>query len=222
MHRMITLPGVGGSNDSHWQTAWERMDNRFTRFMPTSWERPNLGDWVQALEQAVSDCDRSPVLVAHSLSCLLVAYWASQTTAKIAGAFLVCVPDPTGPQFPSAAASFRRVPTKALPFPSVVIASTNDPYADIDHVRGLAREWQAGLVVAGALGHINVSSGLHDWPQGRGLLDAFCAGLPKCRDYSGPEGPSSRERVAHELQQGRSPAKSDQLHARYARRRKDA
>jgi uncharacterized protein len=179
MHRMITLPGIGGSNDSHWQTTWERMDNRFTRFTPVSWERPNLGDWMQALERAVSNCDQPPVLVAHSLSCLLVAHWSLQTTTNVAGAFLVCVPDPTSPQFPSAAASFRKVPTRALPFPSVVVASTNDPYAGMDYVRGRTHEWQAGLIVAGALGHINASSGLCDWPQGRGLLDAFCAGLPK-------------------------------------------
>jgi predicted alpha/beta hydrolase family esterase len=179
MRKMITLPGIGGSGDTHWQTAWERGDTHFTRFMPVSWDQPDLGDWMQALERAVSHCDQPPVLVAHSLSCLLVAHWASELPSRIAGAFLVSVPDPNGPEFPSAAASFRVVPGKALRFPSLIIASTDDPYGTADYVLRHSLEWQAGLVVAGALGHINASSGLGGWPQGRALLDAFCAGLAK-------------------------------------------
>jgi uncharacterized protein len=179
MRKMVMLPGIGGSGDTHWQTAWERGDTRFTRFTPVSWEQPDLGDWTQALERAISDCEQPPVLVAHSLSCLLVAYWASEYPSEIAGAFLVCVPDPNGPEFPSAAASFRAAPANSLRFPTLIVASTNDPYGSMDYVRRRSLEWQAGLVVAGALGHINASSGLGDWPQGRALLDDFCAGLPK-------------------------------------------
>jgi predicted alpha/beta hydrolase family esterase len=37
----------------------------------------------------------------------------------------------------------------------------------------------SGLIVLGALGHVNASSGLGDWPQGRALLDAFSAGLSR-------------------------------------------
>ena len=179
MRKMIMLPGIGGSGDAHWQTAWERVYTHFTRFAPVSWEQPELGDWMQALERAIRDCEQPPVLVAHSLSCLLVAHWASEFRSEIAGAFLVCVPDPNGPEFPSAAVSFRAAPSNSLRFPSLIVASTNDPYGTMDYVRRRSLEWRAGLVVAGTLGHINASSGLGDWPQGRGRLDAFCAALPK-------------------------------------------
>ena len=71
----------------------------------------------------------------------------------------------------------RTVPKRALRFPSLIIASTNDPYGDLEVTQQRARDWQSGLIVAGSLGHINASSGLGDWPQGRALLDAFRAGL---------------------------------------------
>lgn len=179
MRKMITLPGIGGSGDTHWQSRWEQTEPRFHRFVPASWEHPDLEDWVQALERAVADSAEPPVLVAHSLACLLVAHWAARSTSPIAGAFLVSVPNPDGPAFPLDAASFRSVPSVPLRFASLIVASSDDPYGDLAYVGQRARDWQTGLVVAGALGHINASSGLGDWAQGRGLLEAFCAGLAR-------------------------------------------
>jgi predicted alpha/beta hydrolase family esterase len=179
MHDIITLPGLGGSGDTHWQTIWERTDARFTRFEPASWEQPDLDDWEQSLERAVRRCTKPPVLVAHSLACLLVAHWAARFPSAIAGALLVTVPDPDGANFPTEAAAFKQVPDRALRFPSLIIASTNDPYGGLETTQRQARTWQAGLIVLGALGHINASSGLGDWPQGRALLDAFRAGLSR-------------------------------------------
>jgi predicted alpha/beta hydrolase family esterase len=179
MHDIITLPGLGGSGDAHWQTIWERADARFTRFQPASWDQPDRDDWEQSLERAVSQCARPPVLIAHSLACLLVAHWAARSPSPVAGAFLVAVPDPNGTNFPVEAAGFKPVPDRALRFASLVIASTDDPYGDLETTRRRARAWQSGLIVAGSLGHINASSGLGDWPQGRALLEAFCAGLAR-------------------------------------------
>ncbi|WP_456617481.1 MULTISPECIES: RBBP9/YdeN family alpha/beta hydrolase [unclassified Bradyrhizobium] len=179
MRKMITLPGIGGSGDAHWQTIWEVADTRFARFRPASWDQPELDDWTQSLERAIERCDQPPILVAHSLACLLVAHWATRTRSTIAGAFLVSVPDPDGALFPAAAASFKPAPTRPLQFPSLIIASTDDPYSALDVVRRRAGEWQSGLNVVGALGHINASSGLGDWPQGRALLDDFCDGVTK-------------------------------------------
>jgi len=180
MRDVIILPGIGGSGEAHWQSLWEKAEPQFLRFQPTNWDEPDLRDWIQSLERAVNNCKRPPVLVAHSLACLLVVHWAMQSNSSVAGAFLVSVPDPEGPKFPSAAASFRVVPEKPLRFPSLVVASTDDPYGTLAYVRLRSVQWRTSLVIAGALGHINASSGLMDWPQGRGLLEAFCAGVPRC------------------------------------------
>jgi predicted alpha/beta hydrolase family esterase len=130
MHDTITLPGLGGSGDTHWQTIWERDDARFMRFQPASWDQPDLDDWEQSLERAVRSCATPPVLVAHSLACLLVAHWAARFPSSIAGAFLVAVPDPDGANFPMEAAAFKTVPDRALPFPSLVIASGRSLWRD--------------------------------------------------------------------------------------------
>ena len=177
MQTFITLPGIGGSGDAHWQTLWERADERFMRFQPSTWDEPELSNWIDAVDKALLATRTNPVLVAHSLSCLLVAHWARRSMKSVSGAFLVSVPDPAGPKFPAEAASFRDVPTTPLPFPALIVASTNDPYGTIAYARSRAEAWRAGLVEVGALGHINGSSGVGDWPQGRQLLDAFSAGL---------------------------------------------
>jgi len=174
-HR-ITLPGIYGSGPTHWQSLWEQ-DGSFRRFSPSSWDRPQLADWQAALTAALNRADAKPVLVAHSLSCLLVGHSTDLLAGRIAGAMLVAPPDPAGPAFPDDGAQFGPAPQAALPFPTLLIASSNDPYGSLAFAQTQAQAWNARLVVAGAFGHINGESGLDDWPQGRGLLAAFEAGL---------------------------------------------
>jgi len=174
----IVLPGIGGSGETHWQTLWERHDPTLTRFQPSSWDNPDRADWIDALDRAVACSAEPPLLVAHSLACLLVAHWAAGAARHpVRGAFMVAVPDPAGAAFPDEARSFAGVPTGPLPFPTMIVASTDDPYATLDHVRGRAAAWGADLVVIGAAGHINGASGLGAWSDGRRLFEAFRAGL---------------------------------------------
>lgn len=177
---MIVLPGINGSGTNHWQTHWEAALPDTRRFQPADWDRPDLGDWMEALTREVDEAAERPILVAHSLACLLVAHWAARAghlAGKVRGAFLVAVPDPHRETFPAAAApDFGDVPTVRLPFPALIIASTDCPYGSADHTARRAHEWGAPVIVAGALGHINEASGLADWPQGAALLAAFVAG----------------------------------------------
>ena len=179
MATTIVLPGIGGSDQAHWQTIWEERNPAMIRFQPQSWHKPELPDWMTALDRTMAETKEPPFLLAHSIGCLLVVHWAAQKSRPIKGALLVAVPDPDGPQFPAEAISFRGVPTQPLPFPALVIASTNDPFGSLDYERQCAKAWEAGLVVAGELGHINSASGLNDWPQGMALFEAFRAGA-KC------------------------------------------
>lgn len=172
---MILLPGFGGSGPDHWQTLWERWDPRLRRFSPSSWDAPVLADWIDALEASVAAEPEPPVLVAHSLACLLVLHWSARSRRAVRGAFLVALPDPNGALFPAEAESFRAPPMRPLPFPSLIVASTDDPYGAPSYVAESAEALGADLHVAGALGHINGASGLGDWPRGRVLLDAFVA-----------------------------------------------
>jgi uncharacterized protein len=177
MTDIIILPGIGGSGEKHWQTRWEKADPRYQRFAPADWDRPDLKDWIEALDRAVGGASKPPLLVAHSLACLLVAHWQQASIAPVAGAFLVAVPNPQAPAFPTEAASFANPPSRKFRFPSLVIASANDPYGMVEYARGRATQWGSGIVEVGELGHINETSGLEDWPQGKALLTAFAAGV---------------------------------------------
>ncbi|CAN7631796.1 alpha/beta fold hydrolase [Phenylobacterium sp. LjRoot225] len=170
----IMLPGIGGSGGGHWQTLWRLNDPFATVFQPSDWDRPDLDDWVAALDRAVALAAQPPLLVAHSLGCLLVAHWAARGRGLVAGAFLVAVPDPDGPVFPAEqAATFRSVPRQPMLFPTLMIASSDDPYGSLEFGRRCADAWRADLITAGALGHINEASGVGAWPSGRTLLTSF-------------------------------------------------
>lgn len=177
MTTFIMLPGIGGSGEDHWQTLWECSHPSMKRFTPPDWDRPELSEWRRALQDAIDAADPPVILVAHSLACLLVAHWAMDSRSTVAGAFLVSLPDPEAPTFPSAASSFREVPRTALPFRSIIIASTNDPYGSIEYMQSCAHEWNSDLVHIGEHGHINASSNLSEWDEGFSLLRNFVRDL---------------------------------------------
>jgi predicted alpha/beta hydrolase family esterase len=177
MTDIVILPGIGGSGELHWQTRWEKTNPRCRRFQPADWNRPELKDWISALDRTVGAAPKPPLLVAHSLACLLVAYWQQVSTAPVAGAFLVAVPNPEAQAFPVEAASFANPPLSKFRFPSLISASANDPYGTFEYAHGRASQWRSGIVEVGQLGHINEASRLEDWPQGTALLIAFAAGV---------------------------------------------
>ena len=102
---------------------------------PDSWTVPELDDWVAALNRAVD----------------------------IAGAFLVAPPNFKRDGFLSP--SFSQVPESPLPYPALVIASTNDPYCLIEVATKLAKGWNAGFVSVGPRGHIATEPGNGDWEE---------------------------------------------------------
>ncbi|MET0417044.1 MAG: alpha/beta hydrolase [Actinoplanes sp.] len=166
---VVTVPGIDGSGPDHWQSLLEAADPTIHRIAPASWSEPVLDDWLAALDRAVAACAAPPVLAAHSLGTLLVASWASRGVA-VAGALLVALPHPAGPGFPAAAGTFRRPPRDPLPFPSVLVASSNDPYDPHGAAREYASAWGSRFVDVGTAGHINAEAGFGPWPLGVTLL----------------------------------------------------
>ena len=166
----LILAGIGNSGAEHWQTLWQAEDPRFDKLEHSEWDAPDRVVWEAELEAKVAELGENVVLVAHSLACLLVAYWAASTRQRVAGALLVSVPDPAGPSFPSSAVNFGGVPLTPLPFPSIVVVSTNDPYASAEFMKACAEAWGSDCRRVGALGHINAGSNVGNWPQGRAFL----------------------------------------------------
>ncbi len=175
---VYVLPGYGNSGPGHWQTRWEETHTSFVRVQMPDWERPVCGAWCDALDAALvahQVADGPALIAAHSLGCLTAVHWAMRRAApaqvaKVAGALLVAVPDPAGGEFPAAARGYDEVPVGRLPFPTIVVASSNDPYGSIDYAERCAKSWGSRIVEIGARGHINADSGLGVWDEGRRWL----------------------------------------------------
>lgn len=169
----LLLPGIFNSGEGHWQTLWEASSPQFLRITQNSWDAPVAADWVASLEAHVKQLGENVVLVAHSLGTLTVALWAAQTKLKVRGAMLVAVPDPKAQAFPKQAQGFEAFPRTRLPFPSIMVSSTNDAYGSAEFRQSLANDWGCQFVDVGAKGHINVSSGLGHWQAGLDLLETL-------------------------------------------------
>jgi predicted alpha/beta hydrolase family esterase len=133
---------------------------------------------VAELDAAIAACEGRPILVAHSLGCMLVAQWAqwarAGSTLKIAGAFLVAPSDVEAPSYPVPVNGFAPTPMGQLPFPSMVVASTNDEYATVERSRAFAQAWGSKLVEIGDAGHVNTDTGYGQWPKDERMLEEFC------------------------------------------------
>lgn len=169
---MLLLPGWQNSGEGHWQTLWESYYGD-QRVLQHDWMTPRRGDWMAQLDVAIAEHAAPKLLLAaHSLGCHLVAAWAahSQHTAKVAGALLVAPPDPSREDWPPLLPSWREPVLQALPFPALVISSTDDPYDPQGRAAAFASAWGATQVSLGTRGHVNADSGLGLWPQGRAYL----------------------------------------------------
>ena len=168
---VLIVPGIGNSGPSHWQTLWEQRHPLWRRALQRDWDHPVCDEWVTALDAVIAGFPDPPVLIAHSIGCLAVAHWTCRSSVPVKAAFLAAVPDPDGPNFPATAQGFQPVPLKQFPFPSLVVASADDPFGSVNHARRCAAAWGAAFVEIGSAGHINVESGHGEWPAGWKLLD---------------------------------------------------
>jgi predicted alpha/beta hydrolase family esterase len=165
------LPGWQSSGAGHWQTLWEQRHG-YVRVEQHDWERPLRGDWVARLEEVLLTRDEPAVLVAHSMGCLLTAAWAahSQNTHRVKGALLVAPGDLERADLREQIPGWAPIHLQALPFPSVLVASRDDPYCDFERARLFGYAWGAQFMDYGPCGHINAESGLASWPEGHVLL----------------------------------------------------
>lgn len=171
---ILTVPGLNGSDENHWQTAWENQRSDCVRVEFGRWHEPCPDAWVSRLDAAIFGCDGPVLLAAHNAGCLAVARWATYRQdpllQMVRGALLVAPCDPERPDALAQLRPFAPVPRVRLPFASIVVGSQNDSYADFDRVSGFAAAWGSSFVSAGALGHINSASNIGAWAFGQGLL----------------------------------------------------
>lgn len=177
--RLLILPGLSNSGPAHWQSVWQASSPAFERVQQRDWDKPDRSEWIAALDAHIARETRPVILIAHSLSCALVAHWAASrkgAPSPVVGALLVAPADvDSEAHTPPETRSFAPFPMERLPFASELIASRTDPYLDFHRAEILANAWGAPLTDAGDLGHINAASALGLWPLGQERLAALMA-----------------------------------------------
>ena len=172
---ILTIPGLNNSGPDHWQTRWETLRGDCSRVELGDWDNPRRELWINRLDGAIRAAGGPIILVAHSLGAVTVAWWAARFAQPygwpVAAALLVAPADCDRTHNIPSLDDFGPVPREALPFPSYLVASRNDPYIRFDRAHNLGKYWGSQVIDAGECGHINVESGLGDWPLGQKLLD---------------------------------------------------
>lgn len=167
MKRLI-LPGWHGSGPGHWQRRWAETDPDASIVEQADWAYPDLEAWLGRLRSAVTAADAPVLLIAHSLGVILAAHYVARFSGGgIAAALLVAPGDvdvlaATEPDI----AGFAPLPRARLPFPSVLVASRNDPHIEYHRAVAMAADFGARLFDIGEAGHVNLASGYGEWPIG--------------------------------------------------------
>lgn len=200
MTTTLIIPGLYSSGPAHWQSWFEEHIPGTLRVIQSDFAKPDLAVWAQRIRRDITRTPGKLVLVAHSFGALAATQAAADHSDRIAGALLVAPADPE--RFGIS----DLLPQQTLPFPAVVVGSTNDPWMNLDRAAYWADTWGADLVNLGAAGHINAESGFGPWPEGLSLLQRLVRGAP----LRWPSA-SRRVRLLH-----RSHATASQFRARHS------
>ncbi len=169
METILIVPGLHDSGPGHWQTWIENELPHTRRVRQDDWERPELSRWSKRVEETIADATDDIWIIAHSFGCLASVAAALKDPGRIRGAFLVAPADP---------ARFGEctLPLEGrLPFPSLVVTSSNDPWVKPTSAWHWANQWGSDFANIGEAGHINIDSGHGPWPEGLKMLKAFRA-----------------------------------------------
>ncbi len=182
MRSFLILHGYQGSGPQHWQT-W--LAGRLRRAgeqvaypdLPLP-DAPGLEAWRAALEQELRAMPGAPVVVCHSLACVLWLHHCAQPVLEGGRAervLLVAPPSTAGA--PRAILPFFPVPLEpdavaAAAGETVLVCGHDDPYCPegAGGVYGAPLGLPTHVLARG--GHVNVEAGYGPWPE----AEAWCLG----------------------------------------------
>lgn len=170
--KILIIPGLGGSGENHWQSFWlERFDNSM-EVIQDDWNTPKLENWLNKLNDRILEIDAPIILVAHSLAVSLVLHWTNTyNNINVRGALLVAPADVDSPAHtPESVRGFSTMPISKISFPSIVVASENDEYVNLNRAKYFSKQWGSDFINIGSKGHINSDSNLNYWEEGQTIL----------------------------------------------------
>jgi hypothetical protein len=178
--RLVTVPGLHGSEGAHWQTWLERQFARSLRVDQANWDAPDLALWAKSLRDLLAR-ERGPfVLAAHSFGCLATAHALQQggLASDVIGVLFVA---PASPRKFAFAGPFD---ARRIGVPSILIGSETDPWMTLADARELAQRLGSAFVNLGDAGHINTAAGFGPWPRAKYFVDTLvhCAAPLRFRE----------------------------------------
>ena len=151
------------------------------------WFHPDKDAWVARILEEVACSTRPAVLVGHSLGVAAILHAAARVDpTRVAGGYLVAPadleardrwPPDAGQDWEAIAASFAPMPALKLPFPTRLIASSDDGFCSVERAQSLGAAWGADVSIVTDAGHINSASGHGPWPEGLLTFGQFLRGL---------------------------------------------
>ncbi len=165
MSNILIIPGLHGSGPDHWQTWFESRLPESQRVVQEDWTDPHLPRWAGSVRHAINVAVGPVWLIAHSFGCLAAAHAARDYPGKVAGLMLVAPADPD--KFHVT----EMLPSEEFACPSVVVASTNDPWMRLTRSAYWADIWGSRFISLGAAGHINADSGYGQWADGMEIFE---------------------------------------------------
>ncbi len=174
---ILIIPGLRDYVEKHWQTLLEAKLEKVCSVPPAETDKLSCANRVARIQAELEKIEGPVILVAHSAGVLMTVHWAKQyrpDTHKynIKGALLVTPPDLDQiwpDNYPSSDTlkeqGWSPLPDQKLPFPSIVIASSNDYLASTEAVEKMAIVWGSQWVNLGEVGHLNPAAGFGSWSQ---------------------------------------------------------
>ncbi len=168
----VFVAGYGNSESKHWQRLWFNSIKSSCWVEQKEWNNPNKDIWIKELENTMLHIEGPIVIIAHSIGCHTVVEWVKKyyKAQEIIGALLVAPPDTNQKNFPKEIKGYKNPPLEKLPFRSVCVLSSNDPYSSEVKAEFLADKWGSKVVHIGSKGHINLASNLGIWEEGKEIL----------------------------------------------------
>jgi predicted alpha/beta hydrolase family esterase len=176
----LIIPGLDGSREGHWQQWWLDNDPTSQPVQLSELHNPVPEEWEQELLSAIMD-NPGATLVGHSLGAVLIARVLTRWPYLDVKAALMVAPaeDPSHPR----AKPFTPLRELALPVPTTLVASRNDPWMSQTRARKLASLWRSRFVDVGMAGHVNIESGFGPWPLGLAQRDELQDRAASTRRY---------------------------------------
>jgi predicted alpha/beta hydrolase family esterase len=168
----LILHGYEGSGPGHWQTwlAGRLRAGEATVAYPDlpDADSPQLRTWLEALAGELDALSEPPVVLCHSLACLLWFHHAAAGGKPAARILMAAPPSATGA--PDVLASFFPPPLDAgalaesAPEGVRLVCSDDDPFCPEGAVELYGRPLGLPTDVLPGRGHLNPDAGLGPWP----------------------------------------------------------